>query len=112
MGRREVITNREFVRAISDCTGYAQSAIKEVVDAMELVLHDCLLQATDDTDIAVKVSPHIAVTNKIYQGSRHVLPDGKEVKTPMRYRTKARITGDLQNLDPYNDELYGVFNRR
>ena len=72
------ITRDEFIRRLSEKSGYYMKDIKNVVQAMDEVVFDALCEATVDDDVQIQIVTGIKVGCKVVGERPRVNPKTQE----------------------------------
>ena len=96
---KKVIKNLDFIKALSQETGYTVKSVKEVVDAWDKVAAS-LLQPDENYDVVeVKATHGLTLINKLVPSRKGRNPQtGEEFMTKPKQRTKTRISGILKSV--------------
>lgn len=92
------VNNTDFIKKLSEDSGYYQYQIKNLLNILDKTLCDMLCEATEDEQVEVRITPSISVVCK-YQGpmKRKDWGTGEYFIEDPKYVAVGKIYGFLKN---------------
>lgn len=80
----------QIISMVSELTDYQQENVEEIFVALEEIVVDLLLSASEFSDIEIKIIPGISVSSSYIPAHDKRMPDGsiKQVKNSIRFKAK------------------------
>lgn len=84
--RDKVILQKDFVKALSDKSGYTQVAVKEILDSLDDTILELTKEATEDMRSRVNITHGIHVGIKYYKPKKIINFEKEEVLVEGSYK--------------------------